>query len=74
VVLYPASFPSDTHAGRSSARLTLYLGRYVYEIARDGVAYKSSLNFLVNPYRVLKCDLRDRPGCNLVDEPLEDCR
>jgi len=74
VVLYPASFPSDRHSGQSTTRLTLYLGRYVYELRKSSVSYENTINFLTEYRRILRCNLRDTPGCNPVEGRPEDCR
>ena len=58
VALYPSSFPSDRSETMSTGTLELYLGRYNYEITRDG--YQRAIgvvNLFRNPQRVLACTL-----------------
>lgn len=73
VKLYPASFPSDFQTTRSIGPLTLFLGRYAYEITRtDYVKSTGFVNLLRNAEQVVECPLvrtaGDPSACRLVAE------
>lgn len=80
VLVYPRSLPADRHTTTSSGRLSLYLGRYVYEIRRNGyLPGTGEVNLLLSPERVLECPLAriagDSSACRPLGEPVEKrCR
>jgi hypothetical protein len=76
---YPRSFPSDVTPATSTSLLTLYLGRYVYEIERGGyLPSKSEIDLLLGPQRIVTCALRTRDSdphaCQLLSGLQEPCR
>ncbi|MCU1230109.1 MAG: hypothetical protein JWO97_2993 [Acidobacteria bacterium] len=76
---YPKSFPSDVTPVTSASLLTLYLGRYVYEIERGGyLSSKSEIDLLLGAQRTVTCALRTRDSdphaCRLLSGFQEPCR
>jgi hypothetical protein len=75
IELHPASFPSDRQSAPFVSPLTLYLGRYVYEVTRSNRALSGGVvNLLVNPNRVLECPSSSSVVCGLVEGSPENCR
>jgi hypothetical protein len=79
VVLSPASFPSDTIPVDSNQRVTLYLGRYVYDVSRTGFDPMSgSIDLFLDPKPVMECVLMrgssEKRSCRTLAQPLERCQ
>jgi hypothetical protein len=76
VSFYPRSAPHDRQSITSASRLTLWLGRYVYEISRSNYApTNGEVDLLLNVQRVLECPLSKSKGCSLLGGSVEEhCR
>jgi hypothetical protein len=72
VSVFPASFPTGGEKVTSTAPMTLYLGRYLYEVKRKGYSdFKGSLDLLTTQDNVLQCSLSTT--CDLHPQSREKC-
>lgn len=75
IAVFPASVPEDRDTTAFVSPLTLYLGKYMYEVSRAGrVTNRGSMDILLNPERVLICPNADGPTCRLIEGRTENCK
>jgi hypothetical protein len=72
VSVFPASFPAGGDKVTSTAPMSLYAGKYLYEVTRKGYPdFKGSLDLLIKQGNVLQCSLSTT--CDLLQQPRETC-